>query len=247
MTHNILEAAGVPEEFREPTTKTKWRIAQAYSFKNRTECHRYAQDMVASKSDGEQFTDSECFFLVLLLMDKHPEWKEVTDGLEIVDIRASHKDKYYRNSNHVLLTLEDGEQRHLSWGKCAKGNFPADRHAQGALRLAVAGQGAAYKAHLKKTGRLCCEVSGIDLSDGTPCEVHHAGKQFAQIRDEWLALEGITVEEIPLTDVTIGPRQIKDLDLLDRWQKFHRKEANLQLLCKAEHDQITKRQLRKDS
>jgi hypothetical protein len=247
MIPDITDFIDIPEEYRYPKDNGKWNLGQAYSFKNKTQCYRYAQSLVASKSDGEQFTDSESFFLVLLLMARHPEWKEVTGGHQIIEFVASHKDKYYGNKNHVLLKLDDGTESHLSWGKCAVGRFAADRHAQSALRIAVSAQAYTYRHHRKKTGRFCCEISGIDLSDGTPCEVHHAGKQFAQIRDEWLALEGITVEEIPLTDPASGPRQFKDAEMLTRWQKFHRRESNLQLLCKVEHDKITKRQLQKDS
>jgi hypothetical protein len=75
-----------------------------------------------------------------------------------------------------------------------------------------------------------CALTGIHVTVAQ-CHADHI-YPFTRLVDDWLAVEGITFEEIPLqyTDQPHIGRVISDQGLYDRWVEYHQEHAVLRIV-----------------
>lgn len=87
-----------------------------------------------------------------------------------------------------------------------------------------------------------CQKSGVHISqsggfDGHLPHVHHDGQEWATIRDEWLALVGMSLEEVPTEPHFDGRgNQMPAGDLRDSWRQYHESRASLVVVSKSWHE-----------
>ena len=88
-----------------------------------------------------------------------------------------------------------------------------------------------------------CQKSGVYVSqaggfEGERYEVHHDGKEWSCIRDEWLEAEGITLEQVPIEpQFGGGGYQMQPGALRSSWVRFHAEHAKLVVVSLSWHKQ----------
>jgi len=78
-----------------------------------------------------------------------------------------------------------------------------------------------------------------NLYDRSEVEVHHNGKAFNDLVNEFLRLKGIRLEDVKTIDIGIG-RDFADPNLKNEWIEFHKKRAKLAIIPKQLHRKIHK-------
>ena len=79
------------------------------------------------------------------------------------------------------------------------------------------------------------------------CEADHdsAFFTFAGLIDAWLECKDLTLSGLKVVDnPNTGYHTLKDFELRESWQHFHKRKAVLRLLSKGSHEEVTRRQHR---
>jgi len=134
---------------------------------------------------------------------------------------------------HFEVRRLSGEQRAYSYRKTIYSVSPkSDRRqrARSAFRGAVFAQTDECKA--QATGQMC-PMSGRVLRR-QEVDVDHVGKPFKEILVEFLALEGLALEEVDVLEHH-DTFSLKDTSQEVRWQEYHRVHASLQAVHRDAH------------
>jgi hypothetical protein len=134
---------------------------------------------------------------------------------------------------HFEVRRLSGEQRAYSYRKTIYSVSPkSDRRqrARSAFRRAVFAQTDECKA--QATGQMC-PVSGRALRR-QEIDVDHVGKPFKVILAEFLALEGLPLEQVAVVEHH-DTFSLEDAAQEARWQEYHRAQAVLQAVHRDAH------------
>lgn len=151
-----------------------------------------------------------------------------------------------RQQRCFWITRQDGSIVDISYIQCVsnlvksnnnrngkhKVDSVARRHVSSALRAAVNSQCTEFR-RLQPATFTCPECQKETKNDSFCAQVDHHSKQspFRKLRDDFLVEEKLQVSKVKHSEKEGGGRQLDDLDLLRKWQEFHRKHAILRLLC----------------
>lgn len=208
-------------------------------FDNKSNLTTFARSIVADYQDGELMRDEDRDWFFELIRSRHdaPQEKLIA-GMEVIGIRVLHESAGDRlhwgkksGGNHTVVVYADREID-FSWLKCCRG-FSAEEAATGAMRKAVSAQVSRYKhGRFSDVSSVPCPVSGDRLEFGT-CQVDHWPKLFCDIRDGFLAKEGIVLAEVSVAGDPKGGSSMADVDQEKRWADYHKEQATYRLVSPA--------------
>lgn len=132
-------------------------------------------------------------------------------------------DKFGKYKNFVV-TLNDGQVRIPSWSSCAS----------------IKPKGSSKETDVYKAFRECVDRQIFDLKEKrgkiTGFEVHHAKISFTDLVDSFLKDESLTLGAVEIKDHKTGMgAAIVDRKLVNRFKKYHAKNAVLEVLTSAAH------------
>lgn len=208
-------------------------------FENKRNLTTFARSIVANYEDGELMSDEDRDWFFELIRSRHDAPQEkLIDGMEVIGIRVLHESAGDRlhwgkksGGNHTVVVYADREID-FSWLKCCRG-FSAEEAATGAMRKAVAAQVSRYKhGRFSDVSSVSCPVSGERLEFDT-CQVDHWPKLFCDIRDEFLAKEGVSLAEVSVVGDPKGGSAMSDVAQETRWAEYHKEQATYRLVSPA--------------
>ena len=174
-------------------------------------------------------TDAAFFHDMLAL---HPRCEQKM-GVGVVGF-VIRKNPLYPNRN-INLIRADNTECDFSWPKCLHGERPGQLQQQ-AMRVCILPQILSFKNWMLQTPQLCPE-SGVVLTTEN-CDVDHQAPQtFDKLVDDWLMLQGITIEGVSITpsrDLQYR-REMIDPAQSASWYSFHQANAKLRLLHHETH------------
>jgi hypothetical protein len=193
------------------------------------------KNIVSRYRYGEPICDGEDYKILLYVFRFHPRFVEKTRGLNVrcFIIEPNPLGKGFT----LYAILLDGSKVDWSYIK--------------ACRVVSAGVGFVKKIEVLQAFRLAVEehiggfirsrmVGGKVLADDgklyrrDEVEVHHQGKTFNDLVNEFLELKGLRMEDIETVDIGMG-RDFADLQLKNEWVEFHKKYSKLVVLPRKAH------------
>ena len=186
---------------------------------------RYFRRKIEAMPFGTVVEDPE----LLWLFRQHPRFHEKTRGLRVVGFVKRRALGGYA----LYAVLEDGSEVDWSWRR-ALGLKGRREDVIQAFRAAVSGDVLAARDR-RRLGPLLIAEDGSLLPPGE-AHVHHE-EEFSRILREFLAREGLRLEDVEVVDSGLGYR-LKDGDLEERWRRFHAERARLSLLSREQHRQL---------
>ena len=196
----------------------------AWLGKSKTAAHRTVSTHLKTYSVGSSFTDARLSALTKF----HPK-KKFPDNLTFV---LTARPPYYTKA--LFVEARTGGLIECSWVKCVAnlyGKFNPDRDKRGkvtnALRNDAFDSDAMKEAHERYANGGVCAVCA---KEHKRLDVDHAGKPFAQIADEFMAANGVTLAtfKIKYRDRVF---HLQGRALRKAWQAYHDQEAVLKGVC----------------
>jgi hypothetical protein len=172
-----------------------------------------------------------------LVMSLPPPQNATTLGCGIRKVILKETDCVYEGIYRFHVERRDGSRECFEWRDayddpyhCFKDKSFKD-HVETALRAAVMPKLIEYKEMLSKDSQtdLCSHISGQAL----PWEravVQHFPTTFEMLVDAFLNENQLKIEQVKLEYCDQHMYRIKDRDLLEKWQVFHRSQANYRVI-----------------
>ncbi|MCC5989967.1 MAG: hypothetical protein LM558_00460 [Thermosphaera sp.] len=201
-------------------------------------CIELIRSVVSRHRYGELICDNRDYRILLHVFRFNPRFVEKTRGLSVrcFTIEPNPMGKGFT----LYAILSDGSKVDWSYVKaCRAMSSGAVDIRRGetlqAFRLAVEEQ----IRELIKSRMFNGKVLADDgkLYDRCEVEVHHQGKTFNELVNEFLKLKGLRLEDVKTVDIGIG-RDLADPELKKEWVEFHRKHTKLAVIPKELHRRI---------
>lgn len=182
--------------------------------------------------------DDDAGFFISLVRSRDPGRIEKQGYVKDV-VRTTREGNVGR---HLCFIYGNGVRDMIGWSKMCAGAKKNRQLVNDALRHVVACQAQAEYARAFSAGVAVCPKSNVTLSStgefaADSGVVHHDGKTFAEIRDEWMRLNGLTYDDISIVEREEGGVSLTAGDVMDSWSAFHAKESNLVVVSKRWHDE----------
>lgn len=213
-------------------------------FKSAAALARHTRSVIESYQDGQMMSSEHAAFVFDLIARRHdkPDEKLIPERIgELVGIRVRHQSgcpqfgKSRTNRNHCLVVYADGTEIDFSWVGCCTGSFSPERDANHALRRAAEPHVREFKKRrfMAVGGNPTCDETG-DALTWESCQVDHYPLTWAAMVDEFLAVEGIAIGDIPVVSVVPeGGCRLADQEFAERFERFHQARATLRLVSTA--------------
>jgi hypothetical protein len=202
---------------------------------NSSKCIEIVKNIVSRHRYGESVCDGEDYKMLLYVFRFHPRFIEKTRGLNVrcFAIEFNPLGKGFT----LYAILSDGSKVDWSYIKACRAISSGVANiriveALQAFRLAVEDQIGEFIESRMINGMVISNDG--KLYDRSEVEVHHQGKSFSDLVNEFLRLEGIRLEDVETVDVGIG-RDFADPNLKSKWIEFHMKHAKLAILPRERH------------
>jgi hypothetical protein len=193
------------------------------------------KNIVARHSYGESVCDGKDYKMLLYVFRHHPRFIEKTRGLNVrcFAIESNPLGKGFT----LYAILSDGSKVDWSYIKACRsigsGAIDISRvEALQAFRHAIEDQIGEFIRRRMVDGKVLADDGR--LYDRCEVEVHHQGKSFSDLVNEFLRLAGVRLEDVETVDAGIG-RDFADPKLKREWVEFHRKHAKLAILPRERH------------
>ncbi len=172
--------------------------------------------------------DGDDLATVAEVLQRHPDAEgKIGPGVDSIEIRAA---KY--GTRCFWVNRIDGSSTDFSWLSCLRAPRPIDDFRQ-AMRWVVTPQtAAAIDQHFGLEDVATCQLTGRPITRRTS-HVHHAGKPFAKIVDEFIEFSGVDIETVEYVEVDgVEGTYLSDSEnhLAAEFAEFHRCNAELQVL-----------------
>ena len=167
-----------------------------------------------------------------------PLWAEVLERHEWYGEYVEHGIAYYSvawseqnpNLRNMVIVNDQGEQKPFSYLKyLAKGPLSKVAKVKAALRTEIEQQIADHRAWAFATGKAQCAITGATLVEGRS-HVHHSGKPFLQIVDEFLKANAHRWDNMETEAAGTTGYRLRDRAIAADWQKFHSEHAKLEIV-----------------
>jgi len=196
----------------------------AWLGKTKTAAHRVVAAHLKTFPMNSEFTDPR-----LNALAKHHPKKKFPDGVQFV---ISARPPY--NTKALFIVARTGGVIECSWVKCIAnlyGKFDTDRDkrskAINALRNDAFSSPGMVEAHERYAKGGKCEVCN---EDHKRLDIDHEGKPFAQIADEFLAANALTLQTLKVKYLD-NAFKLQGRALRKQWQEYHDGEAVLKGVC----------------
>jgi hypothetical protein len=205
-----------------------------------SKCLELVRSIVSRHRYGEMICNGEDHKMLLYVFRFHPRFIEKTKGLNIkcFVIEPNPLGKGFT----LYAILSDGSKVDWSYIK--------------ACRSVSAGAGIVKRIDVLQAFRFSVEdqigefiksrmINGMVIADDgklydrSEVEVHHQGKTFNDLVNEFLKIKGLRLEDVKTIDIGIG-RDFADPKLNKEWIEFHKKHAKLMIIPKQLHRKINK-------
>jgi hypothetical protein len=207
---------------------------------NTSKCLELVRNIVSRHRFGELICEGDDYKMLLYVFRFHPRFIEKTRGLNVkcFTIESNPLGKGFT----LYAILSDGSKVDWSYVKACRavGSGAVDIRrveALQAFRLAVEGQIGEF-IESRMINSMVIADDG-KLYDRSEVEVHHHGKTFNDLVNEFLRLKGLRIEDVKTVDISIG-RDFADPNLKKEWIEFHKKHAKLIIIPKQLHRKIHK-------
>lgn len=182
--------------------------------------------------DGERINATHQAFLHELLLLHSESAEKIGSGIQYFTVTT---EREFGRTRHFVVVRTDGSSTDFSFNNCVKGANPRADRLQ-ALRVAVAEEVATFKNKAFAGGSsVSCAVRGVQTPFRDADVDHTPPKTFAKLVERWLSRSGID-----LGDVAVSPAAdnqivstMGDQRQLRSWQAFHKKHAELRIVCRA--------------
>ena len=166
--------------------------------------------------------------ILLEILNKHP-WKDEKEGKGI-EYFIIKKNKINSRGFEINIKRLDGSIIDFSWVKCVTESFPTnEKILLQAMREAICAQTISYKKTHKKICKFCGENSKKQRF-----HVDHDNPEFRELSKTFLKKNKKNPKTFgENTNTHITKFLTKDKLFENKWQTFHKKNANLQILCES--------------
>jgi len=182
---------------------------------------------------GDPSTD----YLMLVLRHFH-RYGEIVGGRRVVGFIKRH-DVNNSDGYTMYAVLDDGCEVNWSISKACRAMNPnattrdlRREDAIDAMRFAVKDQ-VLEKRINRSVGRMIV-TDDLDVVEGKEVDAHHAGEEFRELVDDFLAERRIGLEDIRVVSIA-GRPEIADEELRDAWRRFHAEHAHISLIPRDDH------------
>ena len=182
------------------------------------------------------------------LLERHYQWAEKAGPLGAAAIKVvmvSHPG--WKPHKGLVVVQEGGTEVDISWHEAIKQTPHKDR-VRSAMRAYIEDQIMEFKSQELGGGEYFrCAISGKHEHIAKGAVDHVAPMTFKELCRRFFALEE---KNLPFAELSVklAPHGINDLrdffedvELAERWCGFHRANAELRLITKLEHKQLSKR------
>jgi hypothetical protein len=193
----------------------------------------YLRDKVENYEIDKPIPDAD-ISLWFQVIQRH-EWfgEYVTHGIHYFAATWSEQRPNLRN---MVVVNDQGEQKPFSYQKYLSGG-PLSKLAKvgAALRTEVGQQITDYRTN-KFAGQptVLSAISGKPLTERR-CHVHHSGKPFLQIVDEFLLLNNHRWDDMETEAAGATGYRLRDRVIAADWADFHRTHATLEIVSAEEN------------
>jgi hypothetical protein len=205
--------------------------------------------MIANVDIGTEFTNStpEGEWVVTLLQ-RHHQWKEKAGdvgawSIKVVKVTGTG----WKPHKGLVVVRNDGSEVDISWREAIRQTPHKDR-VRAAMRAYIEDQIFEFKSKELGGGEFFrCAISGKHEHIANGAVDHIAPLTFKELCRRFFAMES---EALPFGELSvslathgINDRRdfFEDVELAERWCGFHRVNAELRLITKLEHKQLSKR------
>ena len=210
-------------------TKTPYYIGKI-QFKTIKECQQYARDKIGTTPRTIERDDPNFPFFEDLI-NNHSEYERKI-GVGIDSFKFI-KNPMNKNAMHGIIIRIDETEEDYSWLHCCRNNKTlkiVDNSLISAMRYAIKEDTIKFK---QQQAILKCNIcNAIDLPNS---EYHtdHINPSFREIKDNFLILHPTTPTIFSRCMTTkMNIFSVSDNSFELKWFKYHRQNANYQILCK---------------
>lgn len=207
-------------------------FGREFGYPTRTALARRIRNFINSTQHGHKLTTKEYFYFLALFQKYHPDgdtdvFHNVEDILR-VDTYATGK----KTKSLTLLYADGRPPREVSWLSCLRDRCDdplKSIEVRITLKNIIRKQLDMYRDYRLADGSLECDVHG--KVPPSLIKVEHHNPPFIELVRRWY--EGVGSPDLPLCDKDRS--RFADDKLTRSWWNFHRKYANLRLLCNKQH------------
>jgi hypothetical protein len=207
---------------------------------NSSKCMEIVKNIVSRHRFGELICEGGDYKMLLYVFKFHPRFIEKTRGLNIkcFSIEPSPLGKGFI----LYAILSDGSRADWSYIKACSAMGSGTESIRRievfqAFRLAIEDQVGEFIRSKTINGMVLADDG--NLYDRDEVEVHHQGKSFNDLVNEFLKLKGLELGGVKTIDIGIG-RDFADPQLKSDWVEFHSRYAKLSIVPKSVHRKVHK-------
>ena len=173
-----------------------------------------------------------------------PLWFEVLQKHEWFDEYVMHGIHYFAaarseqrpNLRNMVVVNDRGERKPFSYHKyLSRGPLPKLAKVMAALRTEVGQQITDYRTKIFAGGpTVLSAISGKPLAERR-CHVHHSGKPFLQIVDEFLVSNKHRWHDMETEAASATGYRLRERVIAADWMDFHRTQATLEVVTPEEN------------
>lgn len=211
-------------------------------FSSRAALERQTKELRNRQKIGVPLSEEDFRFVVAVFATLYPGWSEKAPAPVVSATVVTHE-----GSRVFRMRLASGETIEPSLRKAFEPALASpSKKAIAALRAAAQEDCCipyrnAYFAREEVDGMAPCELTGTWCTPADTDVDHIAPDTFAAILGDFVALEGIRLEDVPLhpredgRGSTLAPSPLRD-----RWLTYHRSRAKLRVIARETHVELTR-------
>ena len=202
-----------------------------WSFSSKAKAKEYIRFILNKYAEGECISEEDDLFLRELIL-LHPEAaQKMGSGVESFSTRL---DPVWKKTRHFVLIRSDGSSTDFSFLSCLDG-ADSKKDVVSALRQAVSDQIISFKAEAFSGDILpICPYLGVSVRFEEAHVDHAAPQTFRNLMKDWLALKGLSLEQVSISDPADNQWASEMTDSVQRnsWSQFHLQRASLRIISK---------------
>ena len=195
-------------------------------FKTKKAINDYARELLYKKigeCDDVKGKSKDGYDKVIELIERHPDFKTKTNGMIKIAIRQG---KFNKNALELIIIKENNTEEDISWHTCISGKHKSYKtELLDALRNSISTQTRTFKYQSELICAFCESSKNL--------QVDHYDPDFQDLVIDFHETSNIKIPEEFGDDPYTHCRKFKDIDnnYEEQWQKYHKDNANLRILC----------------
>ena len=211
--------------------KQKYNIGEL-EFKTKKECENYTRNIIENLGCCLINKDHIQYNFFNNLIENHPDYYERDfDSIDYFYIDINPLSKRFM----VNIKRLDGSSSDFSWIYCC--NFKkrdANYYLIREMRKVITPDTANFK---KKQNKLICNFCGNDYEMYENFHIHHHNPSFKNLKDKFLEITDkkrpTEFNNVKTYDKNVDAFKYEDEEFKNEWIEYHKKNCNLQVLCKS--------------